>query len=71
MYQRDDGAQGDQCPDDGQGVTAHQIQQLVGCHGDGDGEVAVLADGGDEEECTGQRGNKKPVKSFILKNTHR
>ena len=70
VQQGHDGADGDQPPDDGQGVVAHEVQQFVGNHRNGDGQVAVLADGNHKEECTDQGRDEEFKEAGIFQNFH-
>lgn len=70
MEDRQDCAEGDQPPDNGQGGISHNVQQFVCGYGNGDRHIAVLFDGGDKQEGSDQRGEEKFKKSLVMQYVH-
>ena len=54
MDNGDHSAEGNQQPDNSQRMIAHEIQHEICRNGNGNGQVAVVLDGGHEQKCPDQ-----------------
>ena len=66
----DHGTEGNQQPNDSQRMIAHEIQHEICRNGNGNGQIAVVLNGGNEQKCPDERGNQEHIKTFVLQQLH-
>ena len=70
MDDGDNSAEGNQQPNDGQSVIAHEVQHEICRNGNGNGQISVVLDGGHEQKCPDERGDQEQIKTLVLQQLH-